>query len=149
MSDKCYSINEEEYSYDDIYDAIEAFVDGCSDEEIQQIYDGEITIYEGDALQRKASDFLSFNVYDNLQDNAYEEAGEYSEGWLDNLTDEQYDELQNNIKKVINDWADKHKKQPTFWTVENVKQLRVKVKLDKENQIENYEIIENQKEADS
>lgn len=59
-------------------------------------------------------------IIEDMQEDAYDEAGEHADRFLENVTDAQVDELGGEIKKVIDAWADKHGLQPTFFTVASV-----------------------------
>ena len=59
---------------------------------------------------------------EEMQDDAYEIADEYSEDYLKDLTTEKAKELE----VLILDWLDKNVKQPNFFTVKNEKEISVK-----------------------
>lgn len=67
------------------------------------------------------------HLIEDMQENAYDEAGEHADRFLENVSDAQSDELDAEIKKVIDAWADKHKLHPTFFTVTAVEQHTVAV----------------------
>lgn len=124
----------------------ELFHDYGIDESIYQIIsDGEvedgdiITVYEGEKHGLKISDYINLSyLFENISENAYSAlGGEYgSDSYLENLTDKMCEELVGEINK----WADKHKLQPTFFGVKNIKEIKFKVH-DVENNI--YEEIGN------
>ncbi len=58
---------------------------------------------------------------EEMQDNAYEIADEYSEDYLKDLTAEKAKELE----CLIVDWLDANIEQPNFFTVKNEKQITV------------------------
>ena len=123
MSDIYYSTDEEVYNHDCINDAIDDF-------EIGEI----VTVYQGESVQKKASDFVYFDS-DSLVENACDNVGEYAEGWLTNTKEEELD-LQTMVKAAVDAWADKHRKQPTFYGVKNIKEIKVKVLADGEYELQ-------------
>jgi hypothetical protein len=122
---KWYSSNEEDYKHTDIEDAIAEVFD---DTEIKV---GAVRlVWEGDAVTRKAGDYLPkrhLGVVEQLTDNAYEECGEYAENWLSKITVDQEQDLRDRIANAINAWADDHGLHPTFGTVENVRDIMVRL----------------------
>jgi len=107
-----YSTNEENYigNFDSPESAAaEAFYD---DEDLQSVWVGE-------NIKRPTEFFVLGNhIIESIQEQAYEEAGEYAESWLENLPKEKISELE----KVIADWIDANDP-PHFWTVTNVKEI--------------------------
>jgi len=117
---KCYSTNNEDFTYDELDDAITFAIDDLS------INIGDIvTVYEGDAVQFKAGDFTGFTL-DAITNTAHDEGGEYSDGYLDQVTKEQEADLDKRIADVVNQWADDHGLQPNFFRVKNVKEVQAR-----------------------
>jgi len=128
---KCYSLNDEDFTYDELDDAItDAFDDSTID------IGSEIIVFEGDAVKFQAGDFTGFNL-DSITNSAYDEGGEYSESYLEGVTKEQEADLDKRVADAVNQWADDHGLQPNFYRVANVKKIRVKM-VDKSG---NYEIL--------
>lgn len=123
MDDIYYSTDEEVYNHDCISDAIDEFEIGET-----------VTIYQGEAVRKNASDFVYFDSCD-LEENACDNVGEYAEGWLTNTKEEEFD-LQAMVKAAVDAWADKHKKQPTFYGVKNTKEITVKVLADGDYEVQ-------------
>ena len=115
---KAYSRNEEDYHEDlaDVLDAMDS--------------DGDLTLgavlWEGE-IKRPTSASLAFGVVDRiidqLQENAFEEAGEHAGDWPE-LPKEKLAEL----GKVITDWLDANAP-PWFFTVQNVKKIEVTAEM--------------------
>jgi len=120
MVRKCYSINNEDFIFSELCDAIiEAF-------DLQSVSVGDVvTVYEGDAIQCKAGDFGYSGVCAMLDD-AYDQAGDSSEGYLKNVTKEQEVDLLSRLTNTINQWADDYGLQPDFCKVENIKEIRAR-----------------------
>jgi len=130
---KCYSTNNEDFTYTDCDAAIQSALD---DPEIK--VGDVVTIYEGDSIEHKAGDFAAFWPIDKLKENANEECGEYSESWLTHCTKEQEGDLEDRIKAVVNQWADDYALHPNFYGVENIKEIKVEL-LDEDG---NYKIAD-------
>jgi hypothetical protein len=130
---KCYSTDEEEFNYDTLDDAATSALDD------PKITVGTIvTLYEGDAIPWKASDFApGFNL-DTLSQNAYDNAGEYADDWPD-CGEAAGSDLDRRIAELVDQWADEHGVQPNFYHVKNVKTIHVKLT----NEAGDYEVIPN------
>lgn len=125
--DKVYSTNEEEYGYSDPYEAAQELW-GDGEYNIGDI----VTIYEGDPVAFSASSFIP-NMAEYMGENAYDACGEYSETW--DFSREQEKSLQELIEKTVDKWADDNKMQPNFYSVTNVKEIKVKF-IDDEGNVE-------------
>lgn len=130
--EKCYSTNGEDFNYTEIEDAIESAFDD-PDLPIGTV----VTIDEGDAIPWKAGDFADGFPVETLANSAYDEAGEYADGWP-NCTKEQESDLAQRIKSAVNQWADDHGLQPRFYRVANIKEIKVKLT----SKTGDYEILE-------
>ncbi len=114
-----YSTNGEEFIHSDLEGAVEMVFD-----------DGEhnvgdtITVYSGTAVLHNASDFMHRHLVDDLADAAYDEAGEWADGWP-YATPKQADELNEAVKVVVDAWAIKLNQIPTFSKVTDVKEVKV------------------------
>ena len=61
-----------------------------------------------------------------LQDQAYEEFGEYSTGWLDDVTEDDENELNGVIEKCFFEWLEAHPEyRPDFFTITGSKAYEV------------------------
>lgn len=124
--EKCYSTNEEEYNYDTLEEAAEYVFDD------PDLPVGTVrSVFEGEPVKRKTGDYFqrwdSGPILEILTDNAYEECGDFSEGWLDTVSPEQQTELTALIKNDINAWADKYNLHPTFYTVTNTREIKLRL----------------------
>ena len=120
MSHTVYSINEEEFRYDDLEEAIEMLLDNESES------GDTIILYSGTAEPYKFSDFMRRDVLDDISEHAYEEAGEWAgvDLWPDVSVDQEA-ELMTALASVANQWADKHQLQPTFYKVTDIKEIKM------------------------
>lgn len=82
------------------------------------------TIYEADKVEHKASNLFRFGGVDRIieaiQEQAWEEGDEFSEGFADNIPQEKLAELE----RLICDWLDANVP-VNFFTVKNVKTIEV------------------------
>ena len=124
MTSIYYSTDEEIFNADSIHECICDFGEG----EI-------VTIYQGEAVQKSASDFAHFDHCD-LSEHAIDQVGDYADSWLTGVTQEQQFDLQVLIEHAVDEWADKHNKQPTFYGVKNIKEITVKVLADGEYEVQ-------------
>jgi hypothetical protein len=120
-----YSTDEETYNHDSIHEAGESAFDDVG------VKVGDIrTIYAGEPVKFTASDFMP-NDLEAMMDMAYEEMGEYCDSWPD-CTVEQGKELVDLIKAAVDSWADKHGKQPSFYSIKNSRPINIKLLEDDE-----------------
>ena len=108
--DLVYSFNEEAYyDIDDIFEMVE----------IDKIPKDRF-IYVAEKVKYYHKDFIPLiDFQDELQNLAYDEVSEWCEGYVDDLTKEKVEAL----NQVIIEWFDKNIEQPRFFTVKNVRKL--------------------------
>lgn len=129
-------IDEEFWSNTEIESAIEDYgytreENGDDDFETGDI----ITIYRGECQNYRAS-YFCVDITDDITNCAYDNCGECSEDWLNGREKE----LNEHIKKAIDEWCDKNNEQPKFGTMKNIVNLDVRI-------LENgFEIVEKAKE---
>jgi len=118
MTDYCYSLDEENFSYNDLDEAIQFHWDdnGQSD----------FVVYRGIKSRRAISHYLNVDV-DNAINAAWDEHSEYADGFLSSSTQEQENELKAEVSKVVEAWATKHGHTVDFWDVYNVKPLHIRI----------------------
>ena len=103
-------------TWTDDVDYVEHFI-----EELE--YNLNDTIEIGESVPVLHKDIFNLRyLKEEMQDNAYDIADEYSEDYLKDLTTEKAKELE----VLILDWLDKNVKQPNFFTVKNEKEITVK-----------------------
>ena len=107
-----YSLDEERYySADCVADILE---NGGNNE--------EACIYVGEKVQFAHKDFIfATDVLWEAKERAYNEVGEWCEGYLDSIPKEKLEQLNELVLK----WFDENVKQPTYFTVKNVKKITV------------------------
>lgn len=118
-----YSFNGEEYegpfnSYEEaLENAKDANADEWEDDRWEYVYIGECTTYEPNVNVN--------SVIEAIQDDAYDKVGDYSVGYLDDVTEEQENELAEKLTEVFRLWAQSNGYCPTFFTVDNVKEVKI------------------------
>ena len=66
------------------------------------------------------------SVLESIQENAYSEGGEFSDGYLDDVTKEQEEELEQKLNEVFAEWLTKYNHQPAFYYIDNIEKVRLK-----------------------
>ncbi len=115
LDDFVYSLNEENYyEYEDIVDQIN---DGC-------IHGHEIKVYRGRRKDYKHEDFIApidiDFLIERMQESAYDNMSEFSEGYLDDLTEDNKKELM----KLITDFLDS-KVMVRFYGVDQIDEITI------------------------
>lgn len=70
-------------------------------------------------------------IIEYLQQDAYEEIGEVAEDWLDSVTNEQREDLENRVLKVVLEWLKDCKEEPKFYKVLPFDELTLQEALQK------------------
>lgn len=118
---KWYSSNEEDFKHTEIDDAVTEVFD------YEEAKPGDVRLVrEGDAVISKAGQFVPAALTSDMNNCACDECGEYAEDWPACTKDQEQD-LEQRIADAINAWADDHGLQPTFGTVENVRDIEVRL----------------------
>ena len=65
------------------------------------------------------------SVLESIQENAYSEGGEFSDGYLDDVTKEQEEELEQKLNEVFAEWTEKYNLHPNFYTVGDIEVIRL------------------------
>jgi hypothetical protein len=115
---KCYS-----YDGEDFYKGIDSFVDKFEEHHEKNHI---IEIFEADAIIKKASDyFVASDILEWAEEKAWDNLGESTEQWGMDLMKNK-DSFEKDLAVFVDQWADKHKLQPTFYGVENIKPIKIK-----------------------
>lgn len=113
-----YSNDEVDYGYNEIHDLI------CDWYGMGEIEIGEVVeIYEAETEQVKASE-LNVRMLEDMSEYAYEELEGSAENWP-NLSKKITKELEAEVGKIIDKWADKHNVQPKYLRILKPKKLKV------------------------
>lgn len=65
------------------------------------------------------------SVIEGVQEDAYSEGGEFSEGYLNDVTKEQEKELEQKLNEVFAAWTDKYNHHPNFYDVGDIEVIRL------------------------
>lgn len=85
------------------------------------IYLGKIERYSGKSFTPDAADSL----IEEIQEQAFEEAGDVGHDWLENLPRGVIADLSLRLVEMINDWLTAHNRLPYFWTVDQIEEYEV------------------------
>lgn len=117
-----YAIGDEDYRgifFDTKEDALE---EARNEIQSDYSYSGGEVIWVGKVQEFVPTVAIADSLFYDLQDQAYDEASDYSEGWLDDVTKEDQDELDNLIQDCFMKWLEKHPEyEPSFFTIEDSK----------------------------
>lgn len=113
-----FSLDEEEFRFDDVEDAYDQAVGDMLIEE-----GDELVLWQGEAVAWQHKSFVpsAYWIIDQMQSSAYNEALDYSGGYLYDLFNDP--EKQAALEQVIADWFDANVEKPWFYTVVNVKKI--------------------------
>ena len=115
MTEYAYSLNDDEYYDSDcIIDLIECeYAEG-----------DRLTIYVAEKVKFTHLSFINGReLIENMQEAAYEDSGDYADGYLDDIDLNKIGIL----KKLIADFLDKNTKPITFYRVKKVKEMEITV----------------------
>lgn len=87
------------------------------------------------SYQPKLSDFMPDLENDLINQADGSDFSEFSDTVLESATKEQITELETLVANVIDRWADKYGHQPTFYNLEEVEVIKIKVLIDDEFEI--------------
>lgn len=73
----------------------------------------------------------SESIIEYLQQDAYDEIGEVSDGWLDYITKEQREDLERRVLKDVLQWLKDWNKEPSFYKIEPIDELTLQEALEK------------------
>ena len=107
--EKCWSLDDEEFHYTDIGEAIDSAE-----------REGQGHIYEGEAIKRPASFYVPSvdEILERMGEAGWDDAGEFAEDFGTDVTDDAKLELEQLLKA----WADKHV-DVHFYTVANTRKV--------------------------
>ncbi|MDK2126470.1 hypothetical protein [Parachitinimonas caeni] len=103
----CYSLDGENYCYTDFAELVQDALENCDSEGI-----AGTTYYQGQRIQKTASEYFAMDdLISNMEDAAYDDAGESAEDFPDFSAAEKAE-----LKSLISNWLDKNIK-VSFWAV--------------------------------
>ena len=125
----CYSWDEE-YFEEDISCALERAVESFLEDNDDFVGETEIQIFSGEKVKYTIGQFCP-QIAENLTDAAYSVGDEASEDWINDIEYKRKD-LQTLVENALEQWANQNDLQPSFWGVEKVSSMMVKIKVDKD-----------------
>lgn len=123
---KCYSSNEEDFT--DYESAVESALENFLLDNPTFEGETELEIFEGDQESHTISDFIPPFLAQDIAERAYEKAGEWGGEWGDSLKEREIQEI---VSAALENWANQTNNQPYFYSLENVKPIMVKIRVDK------------------
>lgn len=124
MEQTCYASRHGDEFFNDPEDVIQDFLeyadDGLEFPHVLEIREG---IGKCKPFSRYVSRYGLDTIFESAQESAGEEVGDSSDGWLEEVTQEQRREL----LALLDEWATKHGHQPTFWEIEKTRPVSVRV----------------------
>lgn len=76
-------------------------------------------------MTRYTPKVAAWAVIEQLQEDAYEECDEWSEGYLGRVSKEDEEELQNLLQQAFDKWEKAHNQEPWFWVVKDARRIQV------------------------
>ena len=126
-----YSFNEEDYL--GIYDTVEEcldeakyssdFEDIVGESEDENII--EVGVWVGE-IKEPTFKVDAQNILEYIEEDFYEQCGEYADGWLTIIKQPDIDLLSSRLNVLIEAWMIETNNQPSFYTVENAKKHTIK-----------------------
>ena len=92
-------------------------IEECIEEALLCGYEVGQTIAVGLAEPYKVTYVCADRIIEDLQEEAYDEVGEVSDGWLDSVTKEQRESLCEKLLKAVLEWLKECGEEPSFYKV--------------------------------
>lgn len=113
----CYSLDEENFTYEDLYEVLAALDDQDA------LVEGAV-FYEGTATHPKPSTFFSVDqLFEGMSESAYDECGEWAEDFPDVSV-----EKKRELESIIKAWIDANVSL-TFWIVRDARKVEVTAEM--------------------
>ncbi len=120
LQDKyCYSLNQEEFYGD--FDTKEAAIEQGKEEALEE---GQHEFFIG-VCEEYTPSVSAWQVIESIQEDAYDKHGEYSQAYLDDVSNEHKEELQDKLNEVLSKWIEEHNYIPDFWGVKDVEKRTI------------------------
>jgi hypothetical protein len=117
----CYSRDGETFS-DDLDEIVEEVICGMESYKVGD----EIELERGEKKVITAADLIHhWDVLEHMQEQLADEVGEVSDQW--DLTKEQREAFDKDLKAFVDGWMTEHKLQPTCWAVKRAKLFKVRL----------------------
>jgi len=121
-----FSTSEEYFNECEYYDTKEEAIEAAKEYYDEDHEDYGYTFYVGqiEAIKMRADD-LADVVIEHIQQDHFDNDGEFGQEYLDNVTKDHLRELDHQLEKLLNDWADKYGYQPKHFFVRNIEAIEV------------------------
>jgi len=96
------------------------------EEETGDIFDpkrGDKVFYVGQIKKFKAYVCVD-SILEKVAENAYDEVGEFAEGYLEKLTNEEVKLLETSVNEVFLKWMEETNNKPIFFKIENTEEIK-------------------------
>lgn len=114
-----------EYWKNDTFDT----VDECIEDFKEQVASGEIDTQEHIFIGECVPFTINVNsrlVIEKLEEDVCDNVGDIEEDWISEKTLKDWDELDEQLTKVVCNWLKKHNEMHSFYSVENIRKVEVK-----------------------
>lgn len=65
------------------------------------------------------------SIIENLQDQAHSECGDFADGFLDDVSKEEEEELSEKLNYVLNEWINRYNYHPEFYNIYGIEKINV------------------------
>lgn len=89
----------------------------CAEEALAEGYKEDDKIALGYVEPYEVNSVNSDQIIEYLQIDAYDSIGEVAEDWLNYITREQYEDLEDRVLKVVKEWLKDVNEEPTFYRI--------------------------------
>lgn len=117
----CYSLNEEDFT-----GGLCSKEDAISEGREYAIDDDKPYFYIGKAISDFTPSIDIDCIIENIQEDAYQNGGEWAEGYLEDITKEQANELDEKLNDVLSNWIDKYNIKANWFTVADIERIEIK-----------------------
>lgn len=104
-----------EWFVSDSFDCKEDAIDAAKQDGLSSFYIGQTVVVHPIMDAEHALEQVAETIYD--------EVGEAAEGYLDDVSEEEFEELQQGISRVFEHWLKKFNHFPTFYKVDKIEKI--------------------------
>ena len=101
----------------DFYDTKEEAIAAARRDGLSEFYVGQFKLTELPHIDAE-------RLMDDLADQVFDEAGEFAENYLDDVTEEQIKELEQKLNAVFAEWSSAHCLDPDFGTIVRIETVK-------------------------
>jgi hypothetical protein len=116
-----YSKREDLYwEYSEEFDTKEKAIESAKDDEEIDGY-----VFVGKKIPVKAQDIDVDNLLENVAINTTDGFDDYADGFLENVSKEHFDELEEKLNNVFFEWMNKHNYNPDWFKVVDIEEIEL------------------------